>query len=169
MLWIKIILYIENRKTRWHLLMKYLFEIEHAELLDKSDKIQFLYNARQINFGDKTNVREYFHNENNPVILVMDINNLLSNNSLARQNVVFFDSSKKKRKNIVVNIGTSIEQFIKMYLYKVGGLELIDDYYSKKNICFLYNSQDIAKCGEKIVEKFISPNAEIRVHHLKNL
>ena len=77
--------------------------------------------------------------------------------------IVFLDESNDQKVNVVVNIGTTIEQLIKMYLYKAGGLELIDDYYSKKNICFSYNNQNIAKCGEKIVEKFLSKCALITI------
>ena len=160
--------YILKIKIQWHLLIKYLIEIDHAELIDKSDKIQFLYNARQINFGDRNTVRKYFHNVNNPVILVMDINNLLSNNSLAKQNVIFLDESNNQKVNVVVNIGTTIEQLIKMYLYKVGGLELIDDYYSKKNICFFYDHWNISSFGEETVEKFLSKGdpIPIKLQHL---
>ena len=64
----------------------------------------------------------------------MDINNLLSNNSLEKHNVIFLDESNDQKVNVVVNIGTTIEQLIKMYLYKAGGLELISNYYLNRNI-----------------------------------
>ena len=98
----------------------------------------------------------------------MDINNLLSNNSLEKHNVIFLDESNDQKVNVVVNIGTTIEQLIKMYLYKVGGLELIDDYYSRKNICFFYDHRNISSFGEETVEKFLSKGdpIPIKLQHL---
>ena len=101
-----------------YLLMEYLIEMKHPELMDKNDEIQFLYNALQIKFGDKTTIGEFFHNVNNPVILVMDINNLLLNNSPPKQNIIF--NSYGVVITLVVDYRTTIDQLIKMYLYKAG-------------------------------------------------
>ena len=150
---------INYKRTLGHLLMKYLFEIDHLELIDRNDKIQFLCNAQQIQFGDKTIIGEFFHNEKNPIILVTDINNLLSNNSLQKKNVKF-DTTRGKMNNLIVNHGTTIENLIKLYLYREGGLELIDNYYSKKNIKFTFNGGNIDTPGlkTKTVEKIFKNN-----------
>ena len=111
------------------------------------DRIHFLHNARQIKYGDMTTAENFFLNEKNPVIVVMDLNNILSNNEVGKMSVVFKNAYKSV--NILVNYGTTVEQLIKMYLYKVCGKELIDDYYTgKKVIKFLFNAKDI-KFGEQ--------------------
>ena len=94
--------------TLEQLLIKYLDEIDHSELVDRNDKIQFLYNTQQLKFGDKTTIGQLFSNENNPTILVMDPNNLLSNNSSKKINTVFENSDGTKI-TIVVNYGTTVE------------------------------------------------------------
>ena len=53
-------IFISYKRTNGQLVMKYLFEIKHPELMDKIDKIQFLYNARQIKLGDATILNNFF-------------------------------------------------------------------------------------------------------------
>ena len=89
---------INYKRTLGYLLMKYLDEIYHSELIDRNDKIQFLYKEQQFKFGDKTIVGELFLNDNNPLIIVMDVNNFLSNNSLEKMNILF--DFQGKRKNV---------------------------------------------------------------------
>ena len=74
---------IKPERTLKELLIKYYNEINHSELMI-SEQIQFLYNAKQIKYGDVTTVKNYFLNIKNPVILVMDLNNLLTNNEIKK-------------------------------------------------------------------------------------
>ena len=141
---------INPKKTAGYLLMYYLDKINHSELIDRNDKIVFLYNAQKINFEDKTILKNLFFNNNSPTILVIDVNNVLSNGMISKMNV-FFQANKGRRYNIVVNYGTTLEQLIKKFLYKNCSNELIDSYYSKKNprnITFSYNG-NLIKFGEK--------------------
>ena len=59
------------------------------------------------------------------------------------------------RIDVGVSCGTTVERLIKMYLFKIGGTELINNYYSKKvKIKFFFNAVEI-KFGEKtLVEKY---------------
>ena len=114
-------------------------------MVDTNDKIKFSYNDRPIKFGDATILGEFFSNEKNPLIFVNDRYNLLSNNTLTKMNIYFNDFGYSgKNRNYIINYRTTVEQAIKMYLYKIGDEVLIDSYYSKKNIYklkFSYGNQ----------------------------
>ena len=68
------------------MLKYYLYYIEHPELINSKDKINFLYKGQPINFGDKNIARKIFKNEKYPKIIVTDPNNYLLNNSLKEDN-----------------------------------------------------------------------------------
>ena len=44
---------------------------------DIPNKLCFLYNAKQMKPGDKTTLKNFFKNDENPKVVVNDINNLL--------------------------------------------------------------------------------------------
>ena len=143
------------KRTAGFLLMQYLDEIGHSELIDRNDKIKFLYKAKQIKFWEKTNVNTLFLNDNNPLIVVIDTDNVLSNNTISKINVIF--DSFGKTSSIVVNFGTTIEQLIKKYLFKVGKIELIEN-YSKNHIYILYNGIRYFFNDQNYVEKIFFNN-----------
>ena len=58
--------------------MKCFSEVNHPELM-VDGRIRFLCDAKMIDFGDTTILKNFFLNEKKPVILVMDLNGLLSN------------------------------------------------------------------------------------------
>ena len=145
------------KRTAGYLLMKYLDEIGHSELIDRNDKIKFLYKAKQIKFWDKTNVNTLFLNDNNPLIVVIDTDNVLSNNTISKINVIFDSFGKKS--SLLVNFGTTIEQLIKKYLFKVGKIELIENYSLYKNhIYILYNGIRYFFNDQNYVEKIFFNN-----------
>ena len=78
------------------MLKYYLYYIEHPELINSKDKINFLYKGQPINFGDKNIARKIFKNEKYPKIIVTDPNNYLLNNSLKEDN--------NKKVNIIFNL-----------------------------------------------------------------
>ena len=145
------------KRTVGYLLMQYLDEISHSELIDRYDKIKFLYKTQQIKFGDKTNIGDLFLNCKNPIILVLDSNNILSNNQIQKMRFLFKNTYGTST-FITVNYGTTIQQLIKKYLYKVYSQDLIDNYNSNKvHLKFLYNGKTIT--GEQsYVEDFFGFN-----------
>ena len=151
-------IFINLKKKVEHLLIKFLDEIHHPEFIDRNDKIQFLYRAQQIPFGDKTTLRDYFKNDNNPVIVVLDINNYLYNNKLRKKNFIFENPNGTKIP-VLVNYGTTVEQLIKIYFYRVCGIEPIENYYYEWNnerIYFLYNSSKINFREQALIEKYFN-------------
>ena len=44
---------------------------------EKVDKINFIYNGAKIDLHDSTPLKKLFKNNNNPTIIVNDINNLI--------------------------------------------------------------------------------------------
>ena len=59
-------------------LKKYLKRIGKPELINKKDSmICFLYNAAKLQFGDNTTVEQFFKFNNNPTVVVNDVNNLI--------------------------------------------------------------------------------------------
>ena len=131
--------------------MKYYNEIGHPELMI-NEQIHFLFNARQIKYGDRTTIKNCFLTVKNPVILVVDRNNLLTNHNTKKITVSFNDSDKVF---ITANFGTTTEQLIKMYLYKVGGKELIDDYYSQKKKLNSFIMLKLSNLENKLLLKII--------------
>ena len=155
---IKLKMTIFEKRTTEYLLMEYLDKIKHSELIDKNDEIVFLYKGKQIMFGDKTIVKELFLNDNNPTIIVMDVNNVLSNNDIKKINVIFYNEEKGIRKNVIVNYGTTVEQLIKKFYYKYYNLNL-------ETMRFYYNCCEI-DCGEKsYIEKFFKGNEMILIDY----
>jgi len=155
---------IQIERTLNYLLLKYLDEIYHSELIDRNDKITFLYNSQKIKFGDKTLLKNLFLNDKNPTIVVIDANNSLLNNTIQKLNVRF--QTDKQHYNIIVNYGTTIEQLIKLFLYKNINYESIgNSYYNMNptNIKFLHSSNSIKFGDKSFVEKLLKNNDVIYV------
>ena len=49
-------------------LITYLSKIGRSDLINKTNKILFIFNGRSINFNDQTKIEDYFHNLSSPVI-----------------------------------------------------------------------------------------------------
>ena len=148
--------HIRDIKTIDHLLTQYLYEMEHFELVD-TNKIAFLYYNMQLNFRDNTILREVFINDKNPLILVVDANYLLNNKLNNKLNIIF-KLNTGRNDAIHANYGTTVDQVLKQYLYKICEEESIDSYYSKINYLrfqFLYCASNIK--GKQInVERFFN-------------
>ena len=155
---IKLKMTIFEKRTTEYLLMEYLDKIEHSELIDKNDEIVFLYKGKQIMFGDKTIVKELFLNDNNPTIIVMDVNNVLSNNDIKKINVIFYNEEMGIRKNVIVNYGTTVEQLIKKFCCKYYNLNL-------ETMRFYYNSGIIDYRKKSYVEKFFRGSGIILIDY----
>ena len=155
---------IQIERTIEYLLLKYLDEIHHSELIDRNDKITFLYNSQKIKFGDKTLLKNLFLNEQNPTIVVIDSDNALLDNYIPKLNVFFH--TDKQRYIIIVNFGTTMEQLIKLFLTKNIGYESIGNPYynmNPSNMKFVHKN-GLIKFGDKgFVEKLLNDNAQIYV------
>ena len=57
-------------------LIKYLIEANKPDLINRNDKVSFLFNATKINFDDETKIEDYFKNVHDPKILVNDTEGL---------------------------------------------------------------------------------------------
>ena len=57
-------------------LKKYLIEIKKPELINRNDKLKFLYNEQRLNFDDDTKIEDYFKGNKFPRIIVSDANYL---------------------------------------------------------------------------------------------
>ena len=157
---------INENRTVEYLLIKYISKIEHPELIDINNKIVFLYKAKHLMFGDKTIIKNLFLNDNNPTILVMDANNVLSNNAIHKINA-FFYLERGNQKNEVINYGTTVEQLIKFFLYKNCPNDIIDSYYSNENprwVTFRYNSKSINPGEKRYVEEFFPFQTSARIY-----
>ena len=117
------------------LLKKYLYEIKHFELAESNNNIQFLYDAKRIEFEEKTTIDEYFSNKQTPIILVIDKNNLLYNKPGAKMNVNIQNTCGYST-TIVFDYGKTVDLMLKINLYKVNLPNLIGD----KPICFSFKS-----------------------------
>lgn len=144
------------------LLIKYLAELDHIELLDRNDLIQFFYQEQQIQFRDQTIIENYFKNNYNPIIFIIDRNNSLCNN-LTKKNIIFKTITGYST-NVLVNYGTTIDQLLKKYLYKFGNLELIDKCYKNNNLIDCVFDANFPKFGDqRLVEKFLVDLATVLV------
>ena len=64
-------------------LKAYLNEAETPELIDdRTNRIDYLFNARRLRFGDETTIETFFRNFINPRIIVNDIQNLIKYDKL---------------------------------------------------------------------------------------
>ena len=74
---IRLNLIFDNYSTNEELLKAFFEEVGKPELFGKDDKINFLYNAEKVKYKDKE-IIDFFFKEDNPNILVIDTNNLLT-------------------------------------------------------------------------------------------
>ena len=76
-------IYYNYGTTIDEVLKAYLNEAETPELIDdRTNRIDFLYNARRLRFGDETTIETFFLNFINPRIIVNDIQNLIKYDKL---------------------------------------------------------------------------------------
>ena len=76
---IRLKLVFDNYSTNEELLKAFFDEVGKPELFGKEDKINFLYNAEKIKYKEKEIIEATF-TDNNPRIIVLDTNNLITGN-----------------------------------------------------------------------------------------
>ena len=76
-------IYYNYGTTIDEVLKAYLNEAETPELIDdRTNRIDYLFNARRLRFGDETTIETFFRNSINPRIIVNDIQNLIKYDKL---------------------------------------------------------------------------------------
>ena len=71
-------LVLDSDTTVDEMLSIYLKRVGQPDLINKTDrKIQFLYSASSLNFGDKRPIRNVFINGDRGVVIVIDVNNVI--------------------------------------------------------------------------------------------
>ena len=111
---------IMNDSSLDGLLGSYMCIIDHKELSYNHDNIKYLYNFQQIRFGDKETVGEFFLNDNNPIISVMDMNNLI--NIIA----ITFKTTHGDIFQVVIKPTKTLEHLLMRYLDEIYHSELIN-------------------------------------------
>ena len=162
----KIKIMVTDKKSIDGLLIKYIYKKEHTELIDRNDKIKFLYNSKELKFKDYTSIGQYFTNDCSPVIFVKDPNNLLMNN-LNQKNIVFrFNTGDIL--NLIFSYGTTINSLYRIFPYKIGRKDLIKNDIKQ---FFVFNANRL-KLGDKtsieqIFNNYDSPNVTVFGIYLK--
>ena len=59
-----------------HVIKKFFYKVDKPQLI-KTNKICFLYLARQLKLGDKTKIEDFFKDDLNPKVVVNDPSNLI--------------------------------------------------------------------------------------------
>ena len=84
-------IFTNKKKTIKFLIEKYLKKIEHIELIkeERKDEIQFKYNQNILGLDDNTTMEEYFQNDNNPEIKVIDFDGMLLTKPIEKYSITF--------------------------------------------------------------------------------
>ena len=75
---IRLNLIFDNYSTIEELLKAFFEEVGKPELFGEDDKIKFLHNGEKIKYKDNKEIIEFFFKDDNPCILVIDTNHLLT-------------------------------------------------------------------------------------------
>ena len=151
------------------IIIGYLYCIDHPELINNRNNIKFLYNGQMIN--EKITARKCFKNEAQPIIHVLDTNNLLTNAAKYNENNeikswkiinVLFETTHGINKNIVCNYGITIDKMLKKYLLRIDHPELIN---SNNKIYFSHGGSRLKFGDQTLVGEFFknTQNHTIRV------
>ena len=132
------------------LIEKYLYKINRIDdlkfrVFDDSypfqidPEIKFYYNQKSMSFNDDTLLRDYFKNEDSPIIEVDDYLDILLSEPIYKYEITF-EVSQKFSVIIYSFVGSKMETIINNYLNYIEHPELIND---KTKIIFLYKGEKI--------------------------
>ena len=137
------IIYNKLRSIR-ELIEKYVCKINRDDLrfrvFDDSypfqidPEIKFYYNQKSMSFNDDTLLRDYFKNEDSPIIEVDDYLDILLSEPIYKYEITF-EVSQKFSVIISSFVGSRMETIVNNYLNYIEHPELIND---KTKIIFLY-------------------------------
>ena len=141
------------------ILNNFLHFVGCPNLINKKNKINFVYNAEKID--EKCSVLKYFKKEMNPKIVVLDPNNLLIDNSKEKMNIIFKTISGRIL-TLIVNNDITIERLLILFYLK-------SDLTSKNinKLVFTHNLKHL-KLGDHQtqVQKFFINNPVIEVNEI---
>ena len=121
------------------LLEIYLNKINHNEITKLKEIIQFIYKQKNLKIEDKTSISDFFLNDKNPIIQVIDSYNLLLKAPILKYSVTFKTTSGAED-NSSFYIYYNMNIIISNYLDYKDHPEL----KNKKNLInFLYNGNQI--------------------------
>ena len=117
-------------------LNKYLKQVGRPDLIgDKGGKINFLYNATKLEFGDQTTVESKFKSDNQRVTVV-DINNIIG-----PALEIKFNSTSGSHWEMVFGSAMSIDELLTQFFKNINKPELKSKI--PKKLCFLFNANKI--------------------------
>ena len=131
-------------------LEKYLKRVGRPDLIG-THELCFLFNARQLKFGDKTNVESFFKFVQNPQVLVNDINCPIR----IQSKDITFKTTNGIIHKFKINLNMKIKELLKYYLKVVKKSELINN-NNDNQICFLYNAERIKLDDEILLDAFFN-------------
>ena len=109
-------------------------ELENRSYLIDDKNIFFLFNVKQLKFGDNTKVEKFFKNVNVPEVTIPDVNYLIGEGDIN----FTFENSNGGQVYFKFGINSSLEQLLNYYFAFIGKEHL----KGNKDISFIYN----AKC-----------------------
>ena len=68
---------LQNDHSLDSLLEIYLYKIDYNELIGNTVDIKYYYGSKPIQFNDLTTVGEFFLHDNNPIVTIIDSNNII--------------------------------------------------------------------------------------------
>ena len=117
-------------------LNKYLKQVGRPDLIgDKGGKINFLYNATKLEFGDQTTVESKFKSDNQRVTVV-DINNIIG-----PALEIKFNSTSGSHWEMVFGSAMSIDELLTQFFKNINKPELKSKI--PKKLCFLFNANKL--------------------------
>ena len=140
--------YLFSEYEKWTWIKKFIMQIK------------FLYKGKQINWLNDdqknykisyniTSIGDYFENDNNPVIFVMDMNNFLSSIN------VTFKTTYGHFYNLTISSMITLDHLLTKYVYEMKHFELVD---TNKIRFFYYNKQIIFGDNTTLNEVFLNDN-----------
>ena len=154
---------IDHGKTMEELFIKYMKRIGKPELIGCND-ILFLFNARKIEWNDKTPVEEFVKLMPTPNIDVVETKCVIDS-----QYIVKFQSTMGSKWELSFDRNFSMDLVLTKFLEHVGKPQLKKEI--PKKICFLYDAEQIKPGEKRFIEEFFKDNynPKVVVNDMNNL
>ena len=95
-------------------LIEYLKKIGRPDLINKSNKIIFIFNGKRINFDDQTKIENYFHNINSPLITADYVNMINKSKTFdPKNNLINMDTSNSSNPSLNFHNNLDINEYQK--------------------------------------------------------
>lgn len=124
--------------------------------LKDSNRFFFMYNAKELKFGDKTKVEEFFKNLINPKIIFND-GGTMGIISHFKMDIIFkisYGITHVFKYYDYSRYGDPISRVLKYYLTAIKRADIIND--KNNTICFLYNAKKLKFDDKTLVSKLFN-------------